>query len=268
MKFKTFQLIIQDNIPHMADLRKIAETEITYDKDYFHDWYKIEPFLIGDQFLWFYVQHENALLYGDTVLDGAADKELENTRPPTQVELKHQLFACYDIQEQIFYLSDYTKKGFMQHYIGNLLQKETLIKNIYSSLEEFEENIKTLESVSFVQLASIYNMCPDSMFQKQSDLLGFGVPDKLKMQAFYGCNVDRTIKARMHRFKKMHESGNFEHIVLVGKDDKEIEQSYDFSTILESLEVDAIKDQAGRYNNAEVRDAFILAVRIKNGKKA
>ena len=265
MKFKTFQLIIDSQTPCIADLNKIAHMGNISDKNYYNDWYKIEPRMIEGQFLWFYVQHENAQLYGETVLDGAADKEMENTRPPTQVELKHQFFACYDINEKILYLSDYTKKGFMQHYIGNILQKEALIKNIYASLEDFEANIITLERVSFVQAQNLYNMIPGSMFQKQSDLLGFGVPDKLKMQAFYGCNVDHTTKARMHHMKKMHEEGNFEHIVLIGKDDKDVEQSYNFSSILESLEVTIMKDHAGRYHNDDVMQAFILAVRIKNG---
>ncbi len=94
------------------------------------------------------------------------------------------------------------------------------------------------------------------------------MPDKLKMQAFYGCNVDRKTKARMHHFRKMHDSGKFERIVLIGKDDHEVEQSYDFSTILEAIEVSVLKDSAGRYCNTDVLNAFILAVRIKNGTNA
>lgn len=268
MKFKMFQLLISGQDPAPSDLKKIVEMGQSYVKDYYSDWYKIEKELVGERYLWFYIQHENAKLYSDTVLDGETDTEEDNPRSKNQVELKHQFFACYDMDNKHFYLSNYEKKGFMQYYIGYSLGKEALIKNIYASLEEFQNTIKTIESVRFVQHDSLYNRAPESMFTKASDLLGFGIAKKLKMQVDYGVSVSGVVKTKLQELKQKYDGDQFEHIIVIGKDDHDIEQSYDFSTVLELLEIDVNKNDNGRYDNSAVKDAFLLGLKIKNGTKA
>ena len=268
MKFKMFQLLIDDKDPTLSDLETILKIGPSYVKDYYSDWYKIEMELIGERYLWFYIQHENAKLYSDTVLDGETDTEEDNPRSKNQVELKHQFFACYDLAEKHFYLSNYDKKGFVQYYIGYSIGRDVSIKNIYASLEEFQKSITTIESVKFVQHDSLYNRTPDSMFTKTSDLLGFGVPKKLKMQVDYGVSMSGIVKNKLQELKQKYDGNQFEHIVVIGKDDLDIEQSYDFSTVLELMEIDVVKNENGRYDNANVKSEFLLGLKIKNGTKS
>lgn len=269
MKFKTMQLIVDNDCPTSKDLQKIVDNGKHYVKEYYSDCYKIESKMIDDRYLWIYVEYENAKPYNDTIYDGKDDEERQNPRRKTEVELRKQFFTCYDLGTKRLYTTKHDKKGFLEYYFSDTLQKDIIIKNIYSSLDEFENSIKTLESIKFTQVNNLYTISGEnSMFKREADILGFGLPEKLKMQIDYGKNLTGEIKNSLRCLQKRYRSDEFEHIVIVGKDENNIEKAFDFSTRLESVEIQAMKDENGRYDNNDVLFLFKDALRNKDGKKA
>lgn len=261
MKFRNFQLIIGGQIPSMEDLQNININGLSYIKDYGNDWYEINKSFIEDRFLWLYCEYENATIYNENVLNGEKDQKQKNPRGKLQVELKKQLFACYDSKTHLFYINNIDKRGFLSHYISDTLQKEAVIKNIYTSLEEFQNSVMSIKQLKFVQERNLQNSTADSMFQQQANLLGLDMPEKIIMQVDYGHTPIGEVKNALQKFKTLRDAGNFERILVVGVDDKEVEQSFDFSSLIKAIEMTSPKNGNGRYNVDDISREFLNKIR-------
>ena len=150
VKFKTLQMIIDGHSSLYDDIKSIVQygsNKYYYNKEV----YLINKIIINNRYLWMYCQYDNSKLYGDVVFDTENEKQLKNKRRKNEIELRKQLFCAFDIDSQILYINDYTKKGIIKSYVSDTLQKEAIIKNIYSSLEEFQEGVKFLKKVKFTQ---------------------------------------------------------------------------------------------------------------------
>ncbi len=248
MKFRNFQLIINNQYPTQKDINKICTYGLNYIKDYGTDWYEVDKYFIEDRFLWLYCQYDNATIYNENILDGEKDEKRKNPRGKFQVELKRQLFICYDMQTKLFYINNIDKRGFARYYFSDTLQKDIIIKNIYTSLEEFQNSVTSIKQLKFVQERNIMNLLPNSVFTQQANIFGLDMPDKITMQVDYGNTPIEQAKNALQNFKKWKVEGNFESIILVGIDDKEVEQSFDFSSLIKTIEIDVPKNENGRYN--------------------
>ncbi|MFV0518438.1 MAG: hypothetical protein ACK5MV_13675 [Aminipila sp.] len=261
MRFKNFQLIINQGIPTIEDIINISENGSKFVKDYYSDWYEIQKTFFEDRFLWIYCQYNNAKLYRDVVLDGSRDVEERNPRGKSQVELYKQLFFCYDWKTKLFYTNNMDKRGFVQYYFSNALSKDVEIKNIYTSLEEFQDSVKAIKQLKFVQERNIQNFIQDSIFQQQVNIFGLDCPEKITMQIDYGNTPIEQAKKAIQKFRQWKDSGNFESIILIGVDDTEVEQSFDFSSLIKSIPVEVLKNENGRYDPEEVKVKFLNEIR-------
>jgi hypothetical protein len=68
------------------------------------------------------------------VVDIADDSVKDNPRPKNQMELRNQLFACYDLKSRNLYVSNYQKKAAITYFMGDTLQKPVEAKYILSSI--------------------------------------------------------------------------------------------------------------------------------------
>lgn len=150
MKFKNFQLIIDGQTPLTNDIIKIKDIGLACCKNYGSDWYTVEKDYIESRYLWLYIEHDNAKIYKDEVLNGENEQNENNPRNKTQLELRQQLFVCFDTTTERLYMNNMDKRGFVQHYFKDTLQKEVLIKNIYATIDEFQQRVKTIRRMKFV----------------------------------------------------------------------------------------------------------------------
>ena len=214
--------------------------------------------LIEDKYFWMYVQFENRDLYNAKVFDIEDETEKENPRPQKYVELRHQLFICYDIEKRVLYLSDYSKRNWLSDYIKHFLQKEVYIKNIYKSVDEFANICKTIKSASFTQTKNLYSTAGEnSIFQKQANIYGLDLPEKSKITFDYGKNATKIVRELLNRWKRQYESGIFDEIVLIGMDDDGFENSFNFSTVLSAIEFQLKKESDDRYDEEKVKNSLI-----------
>lgn len=54
-------------------------------------------------------------------------------------------------------MNDYNKKGFVEQYLSDTLQKEFKISNIYTSLDDFCKNIKTIRGFQYTQVDNVFS---------------------------------------------------------------------------------------------------------------
>lgn len=166
MKFSSMLLYVNDEFPTMQTFETLLDVgRKLYRKGKFL--YSIEQTLINDRYYWMYFQYDNENLYTDTVVDTLDNSAKNNPRPKNQVEMRYQLFACYDLERHLLYLSDYSKKSTITDYMGEMLQVSVTTKNVLKSIDEFVSAVKYLKSVTFAQRRTLFTSEPDSIFQKQ-----------------------------------------------------------------------------------------------------
>lgn len=252
MKFSSMLLYVNDEFPSLSVFKKVMETENHLYRSR-NNLYSIEQAIVDDRFYWVYFQYDNEFLYTNVVIDTIDNSEKTNPRPKNLVEMRSQLFACYDISRQMLYVSDYQKKGTITKYLNEVLQVPVATKNILTSVEDFVESVKYLKSVVFTQKKTLYTADNDSIFRKIPNLYGLDLPEKCKVHLDYGATPIGVIKNALRDWKLKRESGEFEEVIVIGTDDSGLENSFNFSTMIASVEIDASKDDNYRYDPDIVR---------------
>ena len=190
------------------------------------------------------------------------EKQHKNTRKKYEIELRKQLFLILDTESQLLYLSDITKKGAIKAYFTEELQADIIIKNLYSSLDEFQKSVKVLKKLKFTQYRNISNtLDKESIFMQQANELGLDMPEKIMMQIEYPNTFVGNLKNGIQILKKKKDQGYFSDIILIGEDDFGIEQSFDFTSIIKNIEVAVRKNEDDRYDENEVERNFFEKIR-------
>lgn len=258
--FKTLHMIVENKSITRDDISKLVfGAKNKY--EHRNEVYLIERKYVENRYLWMYCQYDNSKLYGEVVLDTMKEKQHKNTRKKNEVELRKQLFVIIDSETHLVYISDIAKKGMIKEYLSEELQADVIIKNVYSSLDEFQDAIKYLKKLKFTQQRNIMNVVDnESIFMQQVSELGLDMPEKITMQIEYPNTLIGSLRNGIQNIKQKREQGYFKDIVLIGVDDSGIEQSFDFSSVVKNIEILTRKNEDERYDNEEVEaEDFLLA---------
>ena len=267
MKLNAMVLSIDDRLPELGDFKWMLETgNSRFRKGSYL--YVVEQTLIADRYYWLYFQYDNANLYAPHVVDIVDDSVKNNPRPKNQVEMRNQLFVCYDLLGKNLYVSDYQKKTAVTEYMEDTLQRKVKAKYVFSSIDEFLGRVKTLKSVSFTQKSNLYNYPNDSILRKVSNIYGLDLPSRSKVKLDYGDTPIGAIRDAMRDWKVKREAGEFEDVVVVGVDDRGIEEVFNFQTTISSIEANVIKDDNGRFDPEAVKAALINQLGGYDGEEA
>ena len=220
--------------------------------------YVIETEIIDNRFFWFSCEYDDALSFREYVVDSQTGERQPNPRGKTQVEPRKQLFACYDADRKHLYISDISKRNTVKHFLGHIVQKEFQIQNIYASVDEFCNRIKTIRGYKFTQVDNFFSREND-IFKAVIDYGQLDIPKKLQLHVSYGdvpVREGRTLIDKIHRNKN-----DFEHVIIIGADDDGIEQTFDFSSVIERIDIDPSKDENQHYDPFEVKHLLLSQLR-------
>lgn len=260
MKFKTFQLFINNDFPRLCDLANVVNhgTSIFYNNVEF---YKIEKSIFENRFFWMYCQYDNSKLYTDTVWNKISEEEESNPKKKSQIECRNQLFICYDIKQQRLYMNDISKRPFLKKYLHDTLNKDVEIKNIIHSLDDFQKSVQTIKEATFIQERNIVNSAPSSLYSQTANIYGLDAPESMYLKVDCGNQPIRKMLNSLKNFRHKNDTGEFERVVVVGTDDSGIEKSFDFSSIIESIEIHTDKDDNQHFDPNEVRRLILNEIR-------
>ena len=260
MKFSSMLLYVDDNFPNKQTFEQLLQVGGNlYRKGKFL--YSVEQSFISNRHFWMYFQYDNENLYSDIVIDTTDNSSKSNPRPKSQVEMRSQLFACYDLQRNLLYVSDYSKKSAITNYIEEMLQKSAIVKNVYKSLDEFPAVVKYLKSVTFTQRRTIFTSTPESIFQRQANMFGLDLPEYSKLKLDYGSSPVGIVRTALQNWELKRESGEFEDVLIVGLDDAGFESTFNFSTMISNVEIDLARDENDRFNPDSVRTLLLEKLR-------
>lgn len=256
MKFCSFEVLLQGvRCATLDDFKSVVEKgKALYDPERQKYLYTITKEIVADRFFWMTCEYDNAVSFRPYLVDAETGEKLPNLRRKSQIELKKQLFVCFDSKNGLLYLSDMTKKAFVTRYFFESTQMNFKIRNVYSSVEDFCNHIKVLRGARFTQKDNLFNREND-IFQQISGALALDVPEKIQLRVGLG---DIPVKNGMGFINKLTSNRkSFEDVVLIGVDDENIERTFDFSTIIKHIEINPQKDENDYYDAFEVKDMLL-----------
>ena len=259
MTFKTLQLIVNGDFLIEEDLQKIKNSNISI-FHYNSNLFSVKSKIIEDRFLWLYFQFDNTEVYSEYVWNDELKVSEGNPRKKSQIEYRYQLFICYDEKNYRLYISDIKKCGFVKAYFEEILGKSVETKNIISSLEEFEKIVTILKQVILVQYNNLFTNSENSMFSNIINAYGLDGANRLYMKVDFENQPIEKMKNIFRKFKNKR-GGEIGEVVIVGEDAQGIKHSFDFSSIIKSITIDAKKNSNGHYVNEDVQRLLLHQIR-------
>ena len=260
MRFNTFLLDYEGTrSATLEDLKDAHEKHgEMYRPDGHKNLYVIETEIIEDRFFWLSCEYDDALSFREYVIDADTGEKQPNPRSQKQVEPRQQFFACYEDQRQRLFISTQAARSILQRFLTDITQKNYQTRYIYTSVDEFCSRIKTIKGFKFTQVNNLFAR-QNEIFQAVTAYSGLDVPNKLQMKVSFGDTPVHQGREFVDKLKRNKEE--FEHIIVIGADDSGVEQTFDFSSIIEKIEIDIHKDETEHYDPQDVKQLLLSKLR-------
>lgn len=260
MKFGTFLLRVDGTREASLDhLKRVCEIgKKTFQPEGQKNLYVVETSIIDERFFWLACDYDDAVAFRDYVVNQNTGEKEPNPRSKSQVEPRKQFFACYDMERHFLYINDLTRRNVLANYLTDAVQKEFIINNVYASVDEFCDRIRSIWGFRYTQVRNIFSQSGD-LFKQVSDIWELDTPEKIQMKITYGeipVHVGRSLIERFHR-----EKDQFEDVIIVGCDDAGVEQTFDFSSVIKRVEIFPEKDENEHFAPTEVRTLLLAVLR-------
>lgn len=260
MKFGTFLLRV-DGVREasLEDFKQVYEKGVsTFCPDGQKYLYVVETEMIEDRFFWLACDYDDAASFRDYVVNQSTGEKEPNPRNKSQVEPRKQFFACYDTEKHFLYINDLNRRNTLTSYMSDSIRKKFVINNVYASVDEFCERIKSIRGFKYTQVDNLFSRGGD-IFQQVSNIWGLDAPEKIQLKISYGdvpVHQGRALLDWFHRDKDQ-----FEDIIVIGCDDAGVEHTFDFSSIIKRIEIYPTKDENEHYEPADVRTLLLAELR-------
>ncbi len=221
--------------------------------------YSIEMEIVEERFFWMSCDYDDAKRFRDFVINRETGERQPNPRSKEQIEPKQQFFACYDCATHMLYLNDMTRRPFLEKYLSDTLQKEFKINNVYASVDEFCDRVKTIRGFQYTQVDNLFSRNSD-LFMQIGNIWGQDLPSKIQLKMTYGdIPVHGGGRQIIDIFR--HHKEEFDNVIIIGCDDEGVEQTFDFSSLLKHLEIHPVKDENEQFTPDEVKELLLKELR-------
>ena len=261
MKFCNFLLRV-DGIREASidDFKSVIEKGLrTYRPEHQKYLYSIEMEIIDDRFFWMSCDYDDAVKFRDYVINRETGEKEPNPRSKAQIEPKQQFFACYDCSEHFLYLNDLNRRSFLSQYLSDTLQKEFQINNVYSSVDDFCNRVKTIRGFKYTQVDNLFGRSSD-LFAQVGNIWGQDLPSKIQLKMAYNDIPVHGGGRQLVDIFSCHRC-EFEDVIIIGCDDAGVEQTFDFSSLLKHITVQPTKDENEHFDPCEVRELLLQKLR-------
>lgn len=259
VSFSSFELVVGGKLPDANYLQTAFSPEkmSIVHEEYSH---QIVREVIDDRFYWFYSNFGKAMPHRDIVIDIPSGTELANPRTAHQVEPNDQLFAIYDSATSIFYISNLNKKGFLRYFLSKFTDEEVVVKNIYKSISDFLEVIKSLETVKFTGSRDLFNREGD-LFSSLKNIFGYGEPEEFSIEAKYRIPMKHGLKQGILRLAGLQSTGDIRTMVCIGKDERGFENVFDTNKFINKISIPLQKDSQLLFPPDDVKTQTVAKLR-------
>lgn len=257
MRFQSYEV-------HVDGARKFNKQDmkdaLDKKKDFFNSrafFYVVSVECLEDRFLWISCDYDNANKFNENVFNHNTFEKQANPKSKEQVEPRQQVFMLYDTSKLVLYISDLNRRPFFTDYLGDILQKEIKIKPIYGSVETFCETVKTIKELRFTQVDNFMSQQSD-IFTVAKNMSGLDI-ESLQVKVGFGDVPVNVAHPLLSRIKGKRDQ--FENVIVVGTDECNVEQTFDYSSVLKHIEIHPVKDENERYDPSKVKSKLLQELR-------
>jgi len=259
--FSSFELTVGGAFPNDVFLNKAFSPD-KENTSFDQELHQIERDIIDERFYWFYSNYGKAMPHRDIVVDTQSLEESENPRTSQQVEPNKQLFAIYDKDSTLFYISNIQKKSLLEEYLKGHTDEEVIIKNVYKNISEFIDEISSLESIKFTGSRDLLNREGD-LFQQLRDIFGYGEPEEFSIEAKYRTSMTDVIKREIMRLAGYQGSNkqDIKTLVCIGKNERGFERVFNTNSFINKIPIPLQKDTQLLFPPEEVKNQAIIKLK-------
>lgn len=262
LEFSAWHLVIHEESPSAEGLRSaFGEAEDKYATNDTH--YLISKENLNDRYFWLSARYGKEFPYSSTVYNTKNQEEETNPRHTNQIEPAKQLFALYCINSSTLYLSNSQKKSWVEEYLKSKLEQDVVIKAFYKNVDEFIQQIKSVETVKLVAKRNLFTPTSGIMtiFPSPNDLYGLGMPEKFTLEAnFSKVQPTRQFIESLKKMVNWKNTGEADSLLCIGRDDKNFETVFNADSFIQKVIVETTKDEQGLYDPTIVKQALIRKI--------
>ncbi len=228
----------------------------------------------ADGILWIYGEYGNAYPYGKDVINKITKVKKPNPKPSDEIEMKHQIFAAYDLKIKRLFVSSSrsTSKEYkkIEEWINGALNITFYCNRIFGTAEEFLDNVKYIETLKVIQTRNTYNW-NQTIFDPENYIFGYGNNDQIELKVKYNnkiSEVKEKIKHFIFKAKENKKNNIYDEIVCVGKGNDGFEKIFNLDGFSEPIVIYADKNDYDFYNEVEVKEKITEAINNEYNERA
>ena len=208
----------------------------------------------GDNYIWFAFDYGKPEPIDDKLTNINTGSKKDNPRENDEAELLHQLFALYDFNKNLLYLSNLNKEKMFEKMLQEKLQRPFVTKKFFKPKDEFIDILKEVHEISFTEAKNLFNQ-DSKKRQALKDLTGTDAPEKFKLDTSYskGSNIVGFVK-------KLIQSKNgceLNELVIRGIDNDNFGFVFNVDSFIQKISFPVRKNDKGKYDAELIKQELL-----------
>lgn len=207
-----------------------------------------------DDYVWFSFDFGKPDPIDDKLTNINTGSKKDNPRENDEAELLHQLFALYDFNKNLLYLSNLTKEKMFEKMLQEKLQKPFNTKKFFKPKDEFIKVLKEVSEISFTEARNLFNQDSKTR-QALKDLTGTDAPEKFTLDTKYSKNSNIT--DFIEKLIKSKTDSELNELVIKGLDNDNFGFVFNVDSFVQRMIVTSEKNEKGKFNAALIKQELL-----------
>ncbi len=208
----------------------------------------------GNNYIWFTFDYGKPNPIDDKLTNINTGVKKDNPREDDEAELLHQLFALYDFNKGLLYLSRSHKEKMFEKMLQEKLKRQFVTKKFFKSKDEFIGVLKKVNKISFTEARNLFNQ-NSKRRQALIDLTGTDAPENFTLDTSYSANSE--IKNFIKELIESKSNSELQELVIRGIDNDDFHFVFNVDSFVQTILVTSTKNDNGKFDTDSVKQELL-----------
>ena len=247
-----YQLLIDNKFPNKQTFESL-ESSFKYSDDNTY----LGSSDLTDTYLWLEFSYGKTFPHPNEIYDEETSKKIPNPRLVSQFEPNKQLFVLILFEQGTIFISNQQKKKFIETFLSSKIKKKVSIKGVFKSLEEFYEQIKTIDKIIFSSVKRNLFSSTGSIQQFLQNEYAMEEPEEFSIEALFHIPLGVKIKNTIKKLLQDRSEAKLKKVIIQGLDDQGFEHIFNEGNFINKAEISTEKNSEGLFIPYKVRDLLL-----------